>query len=277
MSGRDTPVRAASDPVRIETGVHLLSVGPIERDSYYADYYLWFRWEGDPRLNSFEIINGISAGNNFQSVPVEIRTTSDGWNVEVYRLSGLFKRYSDSRKIVLQIENTVNEIDTVVYAGHPPTLEPTVGASGWTLTRPSWIEKIHTYPTAFGDGPGPPTESSYSRLELDIRLIPRMDAFRGLGLVGSILAFVLIALTGLPRFDVSAADLSIGAGGVSLLVGLSGLAGSTGALWAGVVGLAAAACAGAARRFGARDVQALVLYIGSLGLAAYAVVLASLF
>jgi hypothetical protein len=269
---------AAGEPVKITVGAHLMSVGTIERDSYYADYYVWFRWKGDARLNSFEIINGVSAGQAFQMSPVEIRTNADGSNLEIYRLSGNFKRYSDSRKIVLQVENTIHDSSEVVYEGVPPTMEPSAGASGWTLTRPSWIPKIHTYPTVFGENDDPGrTTTSYSRLELEIRLIPRMDAFRGLGLLGSVLAFLLIALTGLPKFDVSAADLSVGAGGVSLLVGLSGLAGSTGALWAGVLALAASACAGGARRFGSRDIQALVLYVSSLGLAAYAVVMASLF
>lgn len=267
----------AQEPVKISVGAHLLSVGPIERDLYYADYYVWFRWSGDPRLNTFEIINGVNSGEGFQMLPVETRNNSDGLNLEIYRVTGNFKRYSGSRKVVLQIENTIYETDKVVYEGLPPTVEATAGASGWTLDRATWIPKVHTYPTAFGD-PGRDGETSdYSRLELDIRLTPRMDAFRGLGLLGSVLAFLLVALTGLPRFDVSAADLSIGAGGVALLVGLSGLAGSTGALWAGVTALAAAACAGAARRFGSRDLQALVLYIGSLGLAAYSVIMASLF
>ncbi len=87
---------------------------------------------------------------------------------------------------------------------------------------------------------------------------------------------VLIALTGLPRFEVSAADLSIGAGGVSLLVGLSGILGTTGALWAGVLGLAAAACSAGARRFSARELPALVLFVGALVLAAGSVVTAGL-
>ncbi len=277
MTGSVTVIRAA-EPVKITVGAHLLSVGPIERDSYYADYYVWFRWKGDPRLNSFEIINGISAGQAFQMAPVETRTSVDGFNLEVYRLTGNFKRYSDSRKIVLQIENTIHDAGEVTYEGAPPTIEPSAGASGWTLTKASWIPKTHTYPTVFGEAEeAGKTTSDYSRLELEFRLIPRMDAFRGLGLLGSVLAFLLIALTGLPKFDVSAADLSVGAGGVSLLVGLSGLAGSTGALWAGVLALAASACAGGARRFGSRDIQALVLYVSSLGLAAYAVVMASLF
>ncbi len=269
--------RALAEPVKITVGAHLLSVGPIERDSYFADYYVWFRWNGDPRINSFEIINGISPGDNFQAVPIETRNNSDGSNLEIYRLTGLFKRYSGSRKIVVQIENTVHETSDVVYEGVQPTIEETAGASGWTLTRPSWIPKVHTYPTAFGEPGRDSGSSSYSRLELEIRLIPRMDAFRGLGLLGTVLAFVLVAFTGLPRFDVSAADLSIGAGGVALLVGLSGLAGSTGALWAGVLGLAASACAGAARRFGSREIQALVLYVGSLVLAASAVIMSALF
>lgn len=51
-------VQAAEE---VSVGTYILNIGRynIEEGSYFADFYLWFSWDGDTEPSSFELMNGM--------------------------------------------------------------------------------------------------------------------------------------------------------------------------------------------------------------------------
>ena len=108
---------AEAKPLQVRTGIYLANLYGLnmEEHSFYADFYIWFKWRGDIDPTHIEFVNAIekwsmnNATFDGDSTPVVLK---DGTNYKIYRIEARFfhpfslNRFPlDQHQLDIQIEN----------------------------------------------------------------------------------------------------------------------------------------------------------------------------
>ncbi len=148
---------------KVYTGIYLMNLYGLDMDqhSFYADFYIWFRWKGTIDPTQIEFVNVIEkwavTQNAFQDT---IKVLSDGFNYTGMRVEGRFyhpfalSRFPlDRHKLSIQIEHTQQPYDALVYVPDslPFVLHNRFQIPGWDMVGTSAQAIRHTYNSNFGD------------------------------------------------------------------------------------------------------------------------------
>ena len=181
--------RAHAKPVLVHTGVYLANLYGLnmEEHSFYADFYIWFKWRGDIDPTNIEFVNAIekwsmnNATFDGDSTPVLLK---DGTKYKILRIEARFfhafslNRFPlDEHQLDLQIENPEYPIEDLIYV--PDTnsalIRNTLSLVGWENKGCRLETKLHDYGTNFGN----PEENAqrYSNLTFSITLARPVSYF----------------------------------------------------------------------------------------------------
>jgi hypothetical protein len=171
-----------------ETLPHKVIVGAYVNDtqslnlrehSYSMDIYVWFRWR-DPSIDpteSVEVVNPNELWGHVRNVQYqEPLQLPSGELYQVLRIQGRFSNKFffnnfpyDRQKLVVELEDSVNEIDQLVYVPDksPISMNPRLVLPGFRVGLPSFLVEQFTYPTDFGDTRRTQPHA-YSRVRLEI-------------------------------------------------------------------------------------------------------------
>jgi hypothetical protein len=172
----------AGPPEEVKTGVYLMNLYGLNMDenSFYADFYIWFKWKGKKDPSNIEFVNLIEkwskdqTGFDGDSTPV---TLKDGSKYKIMRVEGrFFHSYSlgdfplDRHALDIQIENPEYPADSLVYV--PDTAAADIRHNlkqvGWDVMGCSLTNSIHDYGSNFGN----PQENAqrYSNIQYSVIL-----------------------------------------------------------------------------------------------------------
>lgn len=156
-------VKAADKPQKVHTGVYLMNLYDlnVSEYSYYADFYLWFRWQGELDPMNIEFVNSLEkwgfTQNNFHDTT---NVLADNWNYNGMRTEGRFyhpfdlKRFPlDRHDLEMRIENVEFPIDSMVLV--PDTTHNLYRKDflipGWKIMGAKMITMENRYNTNFGE------------------------------------------------------------------------------------------------------------------------------
>ena len=165
-----------AQPQKVLTGIHLMNLYNLNMDehSFYADFYIWFKWKGRIDPTNIEFVNLIEKWSMNQatfdgdSAPVKLK---DGTNYKIYRIEGRFfhsfslNRYPlDEHALDIQVENPDFPIDSIVYLPdtNAAAIRKSLNMVGWDMKTCKLVSSVQDYGTNFGN----PQENarSYSNL-----------------------------------------------------------------------------------------------------------------
>jgi hypothetical protein len=149
---------------QVEVGIFAVNIYDVEitSNSFYADFYVWFKWKGDiDPITYLEVSNSISDWA-MMSVPAhpEPERLPDGRYYQISRLEGRFlqsfdlKRYPlDEHDLSIFMENSVYTTDKLVYvADHDQSgRSDFLAIPGWSIDGTEISSLVRTYDTNFGD------------------------------------------------------------------------------------------------------------------------------
>ena len=168
----------------VRTGVYLNNLYDLNMSahSFYADFYIWFKWKGDFDPTNVEFVNAIEkwsvTSNMFDgdSTPVVLK---NGSNYRIYRIEGRFfhsfslNRFPlDEHALDIQIENPDADVDSLIYLPDTSTvaavIRPSLHLVGWEQNGCQLLHKVHDYGTNFGN----PDENArqYNNLTFTVEL-----------------------------------------------------------------------------------------------------------
>jgi len=171
-----------AQPQQVRTGIYLMNIYGLNMNehSFYADFYIWFKWRGRIDPSKIEFVNTIEkwsmaeAGFDGDSTPV---TLKDGTKYKIMRVEGrFFHSFSlgrfplDRHTLDIQVENPEYPSDSLVYL--PDTsgadIRHTLRLVGWNMEGCQLTNSVHDYGTNFGN----PQENArrYSNLTYTVEL-----------------------------------------------------------------------------------------------------------
>ena len=171
-----------AQPQEAQVGFYLMNLYGLNMDehSFYADFYVWFKWRGDIDPTNIEFVNSIekwsmdNAAFDGDSTPVVLK---DGTKYKIFRKEGRFfhafslNRFPlDQHVIDIQIENPEHPSNKLIYV--PDTnaalIRNTLNLVGWENRDRQLSTRIHDYGSNFGN----PEENAqqYSNLSFNITL-----------------------------------------------------------------------------------------------------------
>ncbi|MEO6037932.1 MAG: hypothetical protein ABIQ93_05915 [Saprospiraceae bacterium] len=195
----------SAQPQQVRTGVYLMNLYDLNMDehSFYADFYVWFKWRGPRDPSKIEFVNAIekwSINNTAfdgDSTPVMLK---DGTKYKILRIEGrFFHSFSldrfplDRHALDIQIENPEYPADSLVYLADTSGagIRQTLDLVGWEQGGCRLETKVHDYGTNFGN----PQENAqrYSNLTYSIALARPLSYF----LLKMLLPLIIILLVSL--------------------------------------------------------------------------------
>lgn len=191
---------------RVYTGIYIMNVYDLDINefSFYADFYIWFRWKGTRDPTNIEFVNAIEKwGFTKEMFHEETRVLPDGYNYNGMRVEGRFYHSFlldafplDRHPLDIRIENIVYPLDSMVYL--PDTgkilLRKDFIIPGWEIKDASLSTHHNFYNTNFGE-PGR-TGSAFSNFTFDL-LIARPASYFLMKLMLPLLVVMLASLGGL--------------------------------------------------------------------------------
>lgn len=178
----------AAQPQQARVGVYLMNLYDLNMDehSFYADFYIWFKWKGDIDPTEIEFVNSIEKWSmaREQSGDSSNMTLHDGTNYRIYRVEGRFfhsfslNRFPlDKHVLDIQIESPEHAAGSLVYLPDTDAAEirNTLKLVGWETKGCRLESKIHDYGTDFGN----PEENAqqYSNLTYTVTLARPVSYF----------------------------------------------------------------------------------------------------
>ncbi len=213
----------AAQPQQVRVGVYLMNLYDLNMDehSFYADFYIWFKWKGDIDPTEIEFVNSIEKWSMAweQSGDSSNMALSDGTNYRIYRVEGRFfhsfslNRFPlDKHTLDIQIESPEHAADSLIYIpdDNAADIRNTLNLVGW-VTRGCRLESnIHDYGTDFGN----PEENAqrYSNLTYTVTLSRPISYFL-LKMLLPILIVMLVSIGALilhPSYIDTRSSLPIG-------------------------------------------------------------------
>lgn len=173
--------KTAAQPQQVRVGIYLMNLYDLNMDehSFYADFYIWFKWKGKIDPTEIEFVNNIEKWSmeHEWSGDSSSLTLKDGTNYRIYRVEGrFFHSFSlnsfplDKHVLDIQIESPEHSADSLVY--QPDTdsaqIRNTLKLIGWEMSGCRLESKVHDYGTNFGN----PEENAqrYSNLTYSVTL-----------------------------------------------------------------------------------------------------------
>lgn len=214
-----------AQPQEARVGFYLMNLYGMNMDehSFYADFYIWFKWKGDIDPTNIEFVNTIekwsmaTVGFDGDSTPVVLK---DGTKYKIFRKEGrFFHAYSlnrfplDSHSLDIQIENPEYPSSRLIYL--PDTnaalIRNTLNLVGWENRGCQLATQTHDYGSNFGN----PEENAqqYSNLSFNITLARPFSYFL-LKMLLPLLVVMLVAIGALllhPEYIDTRSSLPIGA------------------------------------------------------------------
>lgn len=178
----------AQSPQQARVGMHLMNLYDLNMDehSFYADFYLWFKWRGDIDPTEIEFVNAIEKWSITSVVSGDGSDSlmRDGTNYRVFRVEGrFFHSFSlgdfplDRHALDIQIENPEHDSNTLVYVPDTtgPSIRKTLQLVGWNIEGSAFESTHHDYGTNFGN----PDENArtYSNLSSRVYLTRPINYF----------------------------------------------------------------------------------------------------
>ena len=175
---------AQTPPKEVRTGIYLNNLYDLNMNahSFYADFYIWFKWKGDFDPTNVEFVNSIekwsvtNTGFDGDSTPVRLK---DGTNYRIFRIEGRFfhsfslNRFPlDQHELDIQVENPDADKDSLIYLPDTTTaaamVRPSLNLVGWEQLGSQLVHKVHDYGSNFGN----PEENAhkYSNLTFSVSL-----------------------------------------------------------------------------------------------------------
>lgn len=173
---------AQAQPEQVRTGIYLANLYGLnlEEHSFYADFYIWFKWRGEIDPTNIEFVNSIekwsmnNAAFDGDSTPVVLK---DGTKYRIFRIEArFFHPFAlnhfplDQHKLDIQIENPEFPIEKLIYV--PDTsgamIRKDLNLVGWENKGCRLDTKLNDYGSNFGN----PEENAqrYSKLTFSITL-----------------------------------------------------------------------------------------------------------
>jgi hypothetical protein len=162
-------ISPAPAPQTVLTGVYLMNLYDLNLDehSFYADFYIWFKWRGDTDPTEIEFVNAVEKwGMTMTPFEDSTITLSDGWSYQGFRVEGRFfhpfllDRFPlDRHELKIHLENPDHPVESLVYV--PDTTSPAMYyrpellLAGWDVTGASLKPETHAYRTHFGNPDNP--------------------------------------------------------------------------------------------------------------------------
>ena len=155
---------SAKKPQEARVGVYLMNLYDLNMDehSFYADFYIWFKWKGDIDPTEIEFVNSIEKWSmaREQSGDSSNMKLKDGTNYRIFRVEGRFfhsfslNRFPLDRHVLdIQIESPEHASDSLVYL--PDTnaagIRNTLNMVGWETLGCTTETRVHDYGTDFGN------------------------------------------------------------------------------------------------------------------------------
>lgn len=213
----------SAQPQQAQVGVYLMNLYDLNMDehSFYADFYVWFKWKGDIDPTTIEFVNSIEKWSMAmaQSGDSSHMTLRDGTNYRIYRVEGRFfhsfslNRFPlDEHVLDIQMESPEHPADSLVYVPDTDAAEirNTLKLVGWETKGCRLETNIHDYGTNFGN----PEENAqrYSNLTYTITLARPVNYFL-LKMLLPLLVVMLVSIGGLllhPTYIDTRSSLPIG-------------------------------------------------------------------
>jgi hypothetical protein len=214
-----------AQPQEAQVGFYLMNLYGLNMDehSFYADFYVWFKWRGEIDPTNIEFVNTIekwsmaTVGFDGDSTPVVLK---DGTKYKIFRKEGRFfhafslNRFPlDEHTLDIQIENPEHPTSALIYV--PDTnaalIRGTLNLVGWENRGCQLSTLIHDYGSNFGN----PEENAqqYSNLSFNITLARPFSYF----LLKMLLPLLVVMLVGIgslllhPEYIDTRSSLPIGA------------------------------------------------------------------
>ncbi len=164
----------AAEPQKVYTGIYLMNLYDLNLDehSFYADFYIWFKWKGDIDPTGIEFVNMVEKWGMTQE-PFEdtIINLEGGWNYQGYRVEGRFfhafelERFPlDKHLLEIHLEHPDYPADALIFVhdttSAPVFYRPELSLAGWDLKGATLLSKMHNYGTDFGNPDYPATNFS---------------------------------------------------------------------------------------------------------------------
>jgi hypothetical protein len=193
-----------AQPQEAQVGFYLMNLYGMNMDehSFYADFYVWFKWRGEIDPTSIEFVNSIekwsmdNAAFDGDSTPVVLK---DGTKYKIFRKEGRFfhafslNRFPlDQHSLDIQIENPEYPASSLVYV--PDTnaalIRSTLNIVGWDQKKCELSARVHDYGSNFGN----PEENAqrYSNLSLNVTIARPFSYF----LLKMLLPLLVVMLVG---------------------------------------------------------------------------------
>jgi hypothetical protein len=157
----------------VTVGIYVIQVSDIDlqKNTFKADFYIWFRWTDYPKkpLDTFEVMNGTIEKKEGQEqeagyASARIKATINSvWDLSRFPI--------DKHQLAIQIEDTGADNDDLVYQIDTvnSTIDPKVDLAGWVAKGLSGTVIENRYETAYGDPDYPPGHTStFSRAQFVI-------------------------------------------------------------------------------------------------------------
>lgn len=194
-----------AQPQEAQVGFYLMNLYGLNMDehSFYADFYIWFKWRGDIDPTNIEFVNSIekwsmdNAAFDGDSTPVVLK---DGTKYKIFRKEGRFfhsfslNRFPlDRHALDIQIENPEHPADSLLYV--PDTnaalIRNTLNLVGWESKGCQLATQVHDYRSNFGN----PEENAqrYSNLSFNVTLARPFSYF----LLKMLLPLLVVMLVGI--------------------------------------------------------------------------------
>lgn len=160
-----TRLGAQDVPQQVLTGVYLMNLYDVDLDdnSFYADFYIWFKWKGRIDPTGIEFVNEVEKwGKTMEPFEDSIITLKDGWKYQGFRVEGRFsqpfllERFPlDRHALQIHIEHPDYPADSLVYlpdtTSAPVFHRPELVLAGWDILGDSLLPGTHDYGTDFGN------------------------------------------------------------------------------------------------------------------------------
>ena len=178
----------AAPPQPVKVGVYLMNLYDLNMDehSFYADFYIWFKWKGPIDPTNIEFVNSIEKWSMASAASGDGSDSllKDGTRYRIFRVEGRFfhsfllSRFPlDQHALDIQIENPEHDADSLVYVADTAgaAIRNTLQLVGWETRACTLESKIHDYKTNFGN----PDENAqrYSNLTYSITLARPINYF----------------------------------------------------------------------------------------------------
>ena len=176
-------------PQQVLTGVYLMNLYDLSLDehSFYADFYIWFKWKGDIDPTEIEFVNAVEKwGMTMEPFEDSTIVLSDGWSYQGFRVEGRFfqpfllERFPlDVHQLKIHIENPDYPVEILHYV--PDTTSPPVYhrpellLAGWDILSEGLTPEEHSYGTDFGNPDE--TASTFSDLVFSFTLTRPVSYF----------------------------------------------------------------------------------------------------